>query len=143
MARLRVNSVGGIITNNPLPSSGAGDDTLDSVELASLPVITAPDYMAITINPDGQFGNEPEIVYITAHTSLATTATISRAEEGTSAQTHPEHTNWIHGPTAEDWTNTAQVINTDGDPGSTIYVGTIDPSISYTLEDGDVWLAIP
>ena len=34
----------------------------------------------------------------------------------------------------------ATLINTDGDIGRVIYVGTIDPDISYTLEPGDVWL---
>lgn len=32
------------------------------------------------------------------------------------------------------------VINTDGDPGTTIYVGTVDPDIAYDLLPGDVWL---
>lgn len=47
------------------------------------------------------------------------------------------------------WTNKtsseaglANLVNTDGDPGNTIYVGTTDPSGSYTLQDGDVWIEI-
>lgn len=32
------------------------------------------------------------------------------------------------------------VINTDGDPGATIYVGSVDPANNYTLMDGDIWI---
>lgn len=34
------------------------------------------------------------------------------------------------------------IINTDGNPGGQIYVGSIDPDISYTLAVGDVWIEI-
>jgi hypothetical protein len=30
-------------------------------------------------------------------------------------------------------------LNTDGDPGKTLYVGSIDPDVSYTPAVGDVW----
>lgn len=43
------------------------------------------------------------------------------------------------------WVNEAlppTVINTDGDPGTTIYVGATDPSGSYALVAGDVWIEI-
>ena len=32
------------------------------------------------------------------------------------------------------------VINTDGDPGTTIYVGSVDPDVNYTPAVGDVWI---
>lgn len=32
------------------------------------------------------------------------------------------------------------VINTDGDPGRTIYVGSTDPTVGYTPKVGDVWV---
>jgi hypothetical protein len=32
------------------------------------------------------------------------------------------------------------VVNTDGDPGTAIYVGSIDPDGLYTLAVGDVWI---
>jgi hypothetical protein len=35
------------------------------------------------------------------------------------------------------------VINTDGDPGGTIYVGSVDPDVSYTPAVGDVWIQLP
>ena len=34
----------------------------------------------------------------------------------------------------------ATIINTDGNAGKKIYVGSVDPSTLYTLEDGDVWI---
>ena len=40
-------------------------------------------------------------------------------------------TNWIADVTA---------INTDGDPGGKIYAGVTDPSGSYSLEAGDIWI---
>jgi len=43
------------------------------------------------------------------------------------------------------WVNEAlppTVINTDGDPGTTIYVGATDPSGSYALVAGDVWIEV-
>lgn len=36
----------------------------------------------------------------------------------------------------------ATVINTDGDTGRKIYVGSVDPSTLYTLEAGDVWIEV-
>jgi hypothetical protein len=43
----------------------------------------------------------------------------------------------------EDAPNAGLVINTDGDPGRTIYVGSIDPDVSYTPAVGDVWIEVP
>jgi hypothetical protein len=37
----------------------------------------------------------------------------------------------------------AKIVNTDGDPGVTIYVGSIDPDVSYTPAVGDVWIEAP
>lgn len=31
-------------------------------------------------------------------------------------------------------------VNTDGDAGRTIFVGSVDPADSYTVADGDVWI---
>lgn len=33
----------------------------------------------------------------------------------------------------------ARIVNTDGDPGKTIFVGSIDPVTNHTPVDGDVW----
>jgi hypothetical protein len=36
----------------------------------------------------------------------------------------------------------ATVVNTDGDPGKTFYVGAVDPDATYTLAAGDVWIEL-
>lgn len=41
------------------------------------------------------------------------------------------------------WVNDATIVNTDGDPGTKIYVGATDPSIAYTLQAGDLWIETP
>ena len=45
-------------------------------------------------------------------------------------------TNWVNGVGSS-------VANTDGDPGTTIYVGSVDPDTLYTLQAGDVWIEVP
>jgi hypothetical protein len=37
----------------------------------------------------------------------------------------------------------AQLINTDGDPGRRIFVGSVDPVTTYTPATGDVWIEVP
>jgi hypothetical protein len=37
----------------------------------------------------------------------------------------------------------ANIVNTDGDNGITIYVGAIDPDVAYTPVTGDVWIQTP
>jgi len=41
------------------------------------------------------------------------------------------------------WVEDVVAVNTDGDPGGTIYAGTADPSLSYTLAAGDIWIEVP
>jgi hypothetical protein len=92
-ANLVSGTLSGALTNVATSMSAAG--------LANLPVIDATNYAAITI--------ENEIVWVTAHTGGATTATILRAQEGTSAAAHNSGVAWQHGPTAfdlgTDWTS--------------------------------------
>lgn len=73
-----------MVDDNPLT---AGATTLTATELADLPAVAAPDYYIITLDPVAD-GNGPELVYVTAHTGSATTATISRGEEGTTGVEH-------------------------------------------------------
>jgi hypothetical protein len=47
---------------------------------------------------------------------------------------------WINKTTAE--AGIPNIVNTDGNSGNTIYVGSVDPSIDYTLQDGDVWIEV-
>ena len=96
--RVRQNFLGGIIEDNPLTS---GATTLTSAALAAMVAIGSTQHLAITLDPDGLYG-EPEIVWVTAHTAAATTATILRGQEGTTARAHYRDVRWSHGPTTRD-----------------------------------------
>lgn len=93
--------------------------SMSSAGLANLPVVDTTNHAAIAI--------ENEIVWVTAHTAGATTATILRAQEGTTAATHALNVAWQHGPTALDlnrlWNppscrvyNNAAISTTSGTP---------------------------
>ena len=41
------------------------------------------------------------------------------------------------------WETRARIVNTDSDPGTTVYVGSVDPDVSYTPAVGDVWIQLP
>lgn len=97
--RVRANAVGGSIDDNPLL---IGATTLTSAALAALPVIDTTNYAALTLDPDGVEGS-PEIVYVTAHTTGATTATIVRAQESSVAIQHSVDIPWVHAPTVKDF----------------------------------------
>jgi hypothetical protein len=97
--RVRTNFAGGLVEDNPLTSTAT---TLTSAGLASLPAVGSTQHMALIVDPDAVGGN-PEIVHVTAHTALATTATIVRAREGTAGREHLRDTPWLHGPTVRDF----------------------------------------
>lgn len=105
-ARVRQNFQGGSIENDPLLIGGT---TLTSAALATVAVIDSTKHMAITLDPEG-LGGVPEIAYITAHTSAATTATILRAQEGTTAREHAADVPWSHSPSARDYIKTKYVL---------------------------------
>lgn len=88
--RVRGNLVAGTLTaaltNVATSMSSAG--------LANLPVVDATSHAAVVI--------ENEIVYVTAHTAGATTATISRGQDGTTAAAHNSGVAWVHGPVVSD-----------------------------------------
>lgn len=98
MARLRSNFQRGSLSANISNSA----TTISSGQFNTLPVVAAPDYLMIVLDPDAQHGN-PEIVKVTAHTSSATSVTATRAQEGTSARSHNSSTVWRHVPSAADW----------------------------------------
>lgn len=100
--RTRTNFAGGLVEDAPLL---VGATTLTSAGLASLPVIDTTNHAAIILDPDGIEGS-PEIVWVTAHTASATTATIARAQEGTTDREHRQDTPWVHTATASDFGDT-------------------------------------
>lgn len=100
MTRLRINNLLGTILDSPKLAAGATTMTVPS----SFPVVAAPNVVALSIEPDT--ANE-EVVYVTAHASGATTATIVRGQEGgiVGGIDHLNGVAWKHGPTQSDfWT---------------------------------------
>lgn len=97
--RVRANGIGGKVEDNPLTAAAT---VLTSAGLAAVPAIGTTQHLAVVLDPDGIDG-APEIVWITAHTATAITATILRAQEGTTARQHLRDTDWIHGATVKDF----------------------------------------
>lgn len=119
MATLYRNFLSGTISDNPL-SSGA--TTITSGDFASLPVIAAPDTMWLVLDPEAASG-APEAVLVTAHTSGATTITATRAQQGSSARSHPQTTKW-----------TCPVTQVDLEAGNP--PGTIRATLKTTADPG-------
>lgn len=129
MARVRTNFIYGFVDNNPLAIGGT---SLSSSALSGLAAVTGSDIAVIVIDPDSRYG-APEVVYVTAHTASATTATISRAQDGTTARQHVQGTRWVHAPVKLDFDHG----NLDGlaDDDHTIYVKT-DAARGITGDQG-------
>ena len=98
MSRSRTPFISGTITDNPLTNVAT---TINSAGLSSLPAIATPDIAVLVLDPTGSAG-APEVVYVTAHTGSATSATISRGQEGSSGRQHASGVSWVHGPTTYD-----------------------------------------
>lgn len=115
MGRIQTAFVSGTISDNPLT---VGATTLNSAGLSSLAAVVAPNIAAIVLDPAGIAG-APEIVWVTAHTAAATSATIVRAKEGTAARQHAVGIPWVHGPTLLDYEAAMpewlEVMSTAGD----------------------------
>lgn len=97
MPTIYQNLIGGTLSADP----GSGGTTMTSAALASLVVVSSPNTMWITLDPEGVNG-APEIIKVTNHTSSATTATITRAQQSTTARAHPIGTVWVHAGTKSD-----------------------------------------
>lgn len=88
MARLKFNGVAATLSG----AHSSGTTTLTvAVALShsggvAVPTIAAPDYLPVSILDSN--GVLSEIVHITAYTSGATTATITRGQEGTAGVAH-------------------------------------------------------
>lgn len=96
--RRRFNFQSGRITDNPLTS---GATTLNSAELAAFPAVGATEYAVLVLNPTN---TNAEIIYVTAHTGAATSATVVRGREGSTAQSWVSTAQWVHVATRYDWT---------------------------------------
>ena len=103
------------------------DTTLTLASSANLPTLAAGDIMPISLN-DAATGTIYEICYVTAISGA--TLTVTRAEEGTTAQ------NWSVGDFAYS-TNTAQTTGpTGGDPNTPFSASTITASGLITANGG-------
>ncbi len=152
--RIRANNVYGVTTDNPL---AAGATTINSTQLVLLPGVTGGAHAVIVLDPK-RVNGQPEIVIVTAHTGLATAATITRAAYGTIARSHPVGTVWAHVTVDEDYTEILSSTTRPLDPfeGQSIYeidtkshrhyngtgwnssppVGTLLPFLGATAPDG-------
>ncbi len=97
---VRQDGIGGLVEDNPLTS---GATTLTSAGLAALVAIGATQFAWVILDPEGM-GGAPEHVKITAHTASATSATLLRGQNGTTARQHESGIRWVHGPIAADFT---------------------------------------
>jgi hypothetical protein len=130
--RVRTGFLGGLIEDNPLTS---GATTVTSAALATMPVIGSTQHMAVVLDPDGMAG-APEVVYVTAHSAAATTATIARGQEGTTARQHDRDILWVHSVTVKDYDGAA---GGSGLIGRTVYYPAGD--LSYSLTSTSATLA--
>jgi hypothetical protein len=101
VSRLRYDGLTGTL-------GAAHNDSTSTLTLAAkltyeggdVPTIAAPNYLDLSIlNADGLC---TEVVRITAYTSAATTATVTRGAAGTTATPHDNGATFVNGPTAFD-----------------------------------------
>lgn len=154
--RLYPNFMFGLISNNPLTVAATA---LTSTELGDLELVQSPDYVVVTLDPEDKNGNGSEIIYITNHAALATTATVSRGEEGTTAIEHPQSTEWsaaivrtdmerLDTIEADDWVTAARIADdavgdaalaANGLDISRFTVGTSDRDTTGKAATADRW----
>lgn len=99
--RLRYNDLFGKLSTGI--TSGA--TTFSSAVLASLPDIVAPDVLVLCLNPsiDLTKGSNFEIIWVTAHTAGASSATIARGKEGSTGIAFTTDTVWENAATVADY----------------------------------------
>lgn len=130
MSTLYANFLAGQISDDPLSDSAT---TINSAGFASLPVVVSPDIMWITLDPNGDDG-APEIVKVTAHSESATSVTVQRAQQGTTARSHVDETVWNHSWTKSDAEGSIGLIEL------LTPAGTLRAALTSAAETG--WLAM-
>ena len=95
MARLRFDAVKGALAS----ALGSGDTTISSPGLARLGNVNSPDVALVCLYAADAAGNitTSENVYVTSHVAGTTTATVTRAGDGTTAQAWVNGSQWTHG----------------------------------------------
>lgn len=135
MARLRSDFKNGTITDNPLTNVAT---TINSAAFANLPTVSG-DELTLILDPTGSAG-APETVKVTAHSAAATSVTVARGQEGSSARQHASGTTWRHSSTAADFITvcTSSTRPTTGlYEGRLIYETDTDLLATYT---GSAWV---
>lgn len=96
----RFNNAFGTTTDSPLGSTAT---TMNSDELPRLGVVDSAnsEIARLTLDPE-RIDGAPEIIHVTDYDGSATSATIERGKEGTTAREHASGTTWEHAPTVED-----------------------------------------
>lgn len=100
MALIRADAVAGALS----AALTTAATTMESDGLADLPEVSSPDIAKVVLYRRALTGRVTayEVVHVTAHTAGATTATILRAQEGTSALSWIVSDRWDHAPTVEE-----------------------------------------
>lgn len=134
--RVRANFVAGQLSSAML----TGDTTIQGAGLADLPAIGATEFAPIAIFRTDNAGRvtQKEIVWVTAHTAGATTATATRGREGTTAQAWNVGDRFSHTDTALDNT----IVCTEATKPATPFEGLAcycrDSKVEY-LWNGTQW----
>ena len=115
--RIRQDFVAGQLSAGML----AGDTLMQSASLADLAAVPATHMAALALFRTDNAGRviQKEIVYVTAHTAGATSATVTRGREGTTAQVWNAGDRWSLTSLASDQT----VLCTSGTRPATPYSG--------------------
>lgn len=138
MTRLRQNLQFGVVSDNPLT---IGATTLNSAALATLVTVAGSDDLLITLDPAALAG-APEIVRVTAHAGAATSCTISRGFDGTTARQHIAGTAWVHADYAEDFIVQCTSLTR---PAVGLYIGefAFETDTSRLIRwNGTAWVAV-
>lgn len=112
--------------------------TLSSPALAAMQAVASPDTMMIALNPD-QVGTAAEIVTVTAHTAAATTATITRGSDGTTAIAHVSGIDWVHGAGAFDVSQVTIRKASDESVSNTTLQD--DDDLKFSIAANEIWVA--
>lgn len=83
--------------------------SISSTAFANLPVVASPDILYLVLDP-GQSAGVPEVVTVTAHTASATSVTVTRGSQGSTARSHLSGVTWTHSWTKAD----AETVNPAG-----------------------------
>lgn len=111
MATIRTDGLSGTIENTGGISDT--DTTLESADLADLPEVSGGDIARLTfVQLNGIHVSSYEIVHVTAHSVSATTATISRGQEGSTQQAWANGVDWLHAITVADIEDLVSSVDT-------------------------------